>query len=526
MPAGEPDSAGVDARRKKVVLAAMAGRISEDVDRPLFEEATTCLRAGALRAAYIMGWISAAESLRNKFAAMAERDRQAGNVLTQVEKLEKAGGGTDSYLLVQAGKLGLVSQAELKKLGHVRDMRNLYAHPRGAGPTEQDVLAALGIVVDCVLSRPLLLRHGYANDLLADLFEGRHFLADDEEVVRGYAAGVAGRLHPDAAPYLLRKLVERFEKVSGDHELARLQRRGEWFLAGFLSELKPDLSAPGWRIIDVVKSRPAVAARLLGVPEVYRLLPRQAQGIVFGHLADPDAEGGATAPRFLRIQQARTLASAGVLEPEQLAAVRVEEAEAPYPALRDAGVPIERYVERLLGDLRSHTWDRQNLASGALSNAGPREVSRLRPDVQEQLGRNVVQAADGSAWGAQGLIERLRRSPGSWPEAFARGLLLETLVDDAGKFRPKDAWLPEALTIALSHDRAEQILATTIERVRTSEPKSKLVLIEDWEDGKNGYDSAVDSLKAVLEDPTGAPAHPELVDELVSAVQRARPPEP
>jgi hypothetical protein len=259
---------------------------------------------------------------------------------------------------------------------------------------------------------------------------------------------------------------------------------------------------------------------------VYRLLPKQAQGIIFGHLVDPDAEGGATVPRFLRIQQARTLASAGVLEPEQLAAVRVEEAEAPYPALRDAGVPLERYVERLLGGLRSHTWNPQNLAAGALSNAGPREVSRLHPDVQEQLGRNVLQAADGSAWTAQSLIERLRRAPGSWPEAFVRGLLLETLVDDVGKFRPKDAWLPEALAVALSHDRAEQILGATIERVRSSEPKSKLVLIEDWEDGKNGYDKAVASLEEALKNPTGAPAHPKLVEALISAVQHVRPPEP
>lgn len=138
----------------------------------------------------------------------------------------------------------------------------------------------------------------------------------------------------------------------------------------------------------------------------------------------------------------------------------------------------------------------------------------------------MLQAADGSAWGAQSLIERLRRSPGSWPETFMRGLLLETLVDDEGRFRPKVAWLPEALTVALSHDRAEQILGATMERVGNSEPKSKLLLLEDWEDGTNGYDKAADSLKEALEDPKVAPANPELVDGLISAVRRARPPEP
>lgn len=61
----------------------------------IYNCSTKCLRAGALRAAYIMGWLSAAESLRSKFAVMAERNRQAGNVLTQAEKREKAGVGTD-----------------------------------------------------------------------------------------------------------------------------------------------------------------------------------------------------------------------------------------------------------------------------------------------------------------------------------------------------------------------------------------------------------------------------------------------
>ena len=520
MPAGEPDPVGENYRQANAVLEAMAARISEDIDRPLFGEAVECYLAGALRAAYIMAWISSAESLRNKFAAMAERDRQAGEVLAEVERLEKQGGATDSYLLNQADKLGLVSAEERKKLDHVRDMRNLYAHPRGAGPSAPEVLAAFGTVVEAVLAKPPLLRHGYANGMLTDLFGDRHYLADDEDVVRNFAVGVAGRLHPDAGPYLTRKLIERYDGIADDPELARMQRRGEWFVAAFLSGLSADLSKPSWGIVDIIKKSPASSARLLGAPDVYALLPEQAKGMVFGHLTDPDGDGQGV-PRFLRLQQAQALAEAGVLDPEQLSAVRIEEAEAPYPALQDAGVALERYVERLLADLGSRTWGRQNPAASALGNAGPRAVSRLRADVQGRLGRNVLQAADGGSWGAERLLDRLARSPGSWPEPFVSGLLLETLVDDEDRFRLKGAKLSETLAVALPHDRAEQILGGVATRVRGSEPKSKLSFLEDPEDGKDDYERAVDSLRAAQ----AKLPRQELVDRLILSVRHARPTE-
>lgn len=82
MPGGERDATRGRGPREKATLAAMAGRISEEIDRPLFKEAAACFCTRALRAAYIMAWISVAESLRSRFSAMAQRkDGQAGKVL-------------------------------------------------------------------------------------------------------------------------------------------------------------------------------------------------------------------------------------------------------------------------------------------------------------------------------------------------------------------------------------------------------------------------------------------------------------
>lgn len=502
-------------------LEALRQRIAEKVDLLLYDEAASCFDVEAYRAAYVMAWISAAESLRNKFSVMSGRkDGQAGRVVQEVENRERKDSPTDSYLLDQARGLGLVTVEQHKKLAHVREMRNLYAHPTRTGPTEQEVLAALEIVVDAVLSQPPRLGHGYVNELLSDLFEDRHFLDDDEEVVLGYAVDVARRVHLDVCPYLLTGLVSRSEELFGDPERAKERRRASWFVAGFIPELEPDLSQQSWGIVGVIQQHPVVASLLLGVPEVWPFLPDQAKSMIFGHLTEPASDNaGRIISRALGLGRAWVLRSRGLLIARQLDVLREAEDSVPYRTLQAAGIPLTRYVNRLLTDLKSHSWDWQNPAAEALGDASSQEVFELGPDTQEQLGRNILQAAEGSAWRAQGLIAAVAQAPGVWPERFVAGLLFETLFDDEGCFRLKSSRLRRALIIALSHEMAEKILGEVTERVRKSEPKDESVFYVYTKHGGSVYEEAVTLLETAKEDAS----HPDLINRLISAVQSAKP---
>ena len=506
----------------ETTVAAMRGKISEPADSPLFEEGVICFEAGALRASYIMAWISVAESLRTRFSTMAQRgDGQAGKIVRRVEKLEMDNQATDLHLLDQAKVLGLVTDEQHDKLSHLRRMRNRYAHPTGRGPTKQETLAALEIAVDAVLSQPTLLRHGYADYQLAALFGELHWLPDDEQAVRENAAGVARRLHPIAAPRLLEGLVEGYESVFGDPDRDVVRRRAGWFIGGFLEETRPDLSKPRWKIVDLVLQRPVAASLMLGTSEAFDLLPKQARGMVLGHLTNP-VGSGSSAAKLLGLQRARALAATDLLSPEELELVAARVEEASYRALQSAGVPLETYAERLLNDLRSHNWDRQNPAAAALSNAGPKQVRALRSEQQEQLGRNVLQAAQGLSYGAQGLMDRVRRSPASWSGPFVLGLLLETLVDDGGSFRLKGDYLSDVLGIALAHGRSEETIGRAAEIVRKSEPKGDP---EDYSLDKgwfNQYDEAVRILERARDT---APEKSDLVGALIDALRAAKPPE-
>ena len=76
-------------------LSTYADQILSAEDKPLFEEATRAAQAGALRAAYVMIWLSCAESLKRRFREAQKRDGAAGKVVGQIVQKEsehKAGG--------------------------------------------------------------------------------------------------------------------------------------------------------------------------------------------------------------------------------------------------------------------------------------------------------------------------------------------------------------------------------------------------------------------------------------------------
>jgi hypothetical protein len=58
----------------------------DDEDKTLLKEASACLEAGANRAAYVTVWLSIAEALRRRFAAVAVQDQEAGRILGEIER--------------------------------------------------------------------------------------------------------------------------------------------------------------------------------------------------------------------------------------------------------------------------------------------------------------------------------------------------------------------------------------------------------------------------------------------------------
>ena len=483
-------------------LEAMRGVIAEDVDYLLFDEVAKTLDAGAFRAAYVMTWIAVAESLRNKFVVMADRDAEVGRIVRTVEHAENKDEPTDRLILDAAAKLGLVSSDEARKLGHMREMRNVYAHPRQAGPSEEEVLAALATAVDSVLSRSPALRHGYVNGLLVSLFDDRHFLDDVEEIVSDYASGVARRVHLDATPYLVAELLKRLEPLMGDPEMGMLRRRCIWFSRAVLDELRPTLSAERWDVVRIMQRCPRASSALYSEPVIWPLLPPQAQDMAIGRLLEP---ADRSRPSATDIRRVRELQARGLLTSRQEERLDAVLGSVGVNVLAAAGMSLAEYAPRVVEELASHNWYRQNDACDALMSQGPKAAMQLNDDMLEELGRNVLQAAEGTAGSAMFFIEKEIEHAADWPEAFVRGLLAETLVNERGEFRLKGTQLRGVWSIVEAHPAKARIVTAVTALVSASKPR--------WpEAAGREYEEATEALNDVDSAP----------DELVWAIQERR----
>jgi hypothetical protein len=162
---------------------------------------------------------------------------------------------------------------------------------------------------------------------------------------------------------------------------------------------------------------------------------------------------------------------AGVLRPENRQALEQAVANASVSRLRVAEVPLAVYWRQIVDLLETHSWDPQNRGIGALSSAGADEVAQLDGSAQEELGRNVFQAAEGRAFSAVNLLGSIA-AEGGWPSAFLRGIVLEPFVNEQGDLRLKPERLVSALKVAfhLADDEQDQLFDEITEALETKTP--------------------------------------------------------
>lgn len=117
----------------------------------------------------------------------------------------------------------------------------------------------------------------------------------------------------------------------------------------------------------------------------------------------------------------------------------------PLARFTGRGLPLRAYWPRIVKGLSSHSWDPQNLAISVLRNAGPLQVGGLDDAAQEELGRQVMQAAEGTAWRATNLLGELSTVEPPWPSRFIEGAAVEPFLAVDGQVRLKPREMARAL---------------------------------------------------------------------------------
>lgn len=155
--------------------------------------------------------------------------------------------------------------------------------------------------------------------------------------------------------------------------------------------------------------------------------------------------------------------------------------KAPLSRLASSGLALSAWWKRIVTQLESHTWDIQNEAMLTLSRVGSSAISQLDDEAQEQLGRNVTQAAEGDAYRAVNFAGDVAAARDRWPPAFVRGMVLEAFANEEGMLRLKVRQLLPILRSlnAVSEEERDVIIGDVAAALREGVPRNAFMFVHE-----------------------------------------------
>lgn len=415
--------------------------IHSDDDRVLFQEAVQAAGAGAYRAAYIMVWVSCAESLKRRFRELAVRDSEAQRIIGDISRGEAAHQSVDMPLLTKAKDYGIINDVDFARLSHIFQMRSVFSHPYESQPSAAELVAASDHVVASVLSQPVRLRRGYIATQVSLLTERSSFLDDLQEPVAHYAQEVFVRVESSLHSWLLQKMFQKLEPLLADPNMALFVRRGLWFTTEYTRLMAAEQDAK-WDVTPLLTTYPTVTARVFADPEVFPRLATHTQDIIVGDLLSVCD----TSPDHLR--QIATLHVSTLLNERQATRFLEKLPNLRLQYLSSAGIPPIYYANAIITALKSHDWYIQGPAVLIL-RALETKVATLPVETQLLLGNNLLQVADGTERAAINWMGALSDTAVIPSEAFVEGVVTECFVNEHGVMRFKIAQLEKALRLLL-----------------------------------------------------------------------------
>ena len=447
----------------------------------LFDEAARCYDAKVFRAARILIWLCVAESLERKIRELSGSDDEAGRAVHSIETVQTDKGPVDEVILNSAAKLGLITDTETIKLKYIRDMRSAAAHPSSDNPSAEEILASAVDAVEIVLSRPTLLTHGYVDDLLDSIFVSNyHRIPEDLGRARDSGAMVGSRLKPEAVGRLIRGYVQKLKACESNPLQQQYLSRRVAYLTGVLSSAC-EIHNSTWNLSELLERYPRAVAPIAADPDIWPRLDGLKREQALKHLLEPINEDGSPgSPDSASIMSAQRLRERKLLSLTQSAQLTSVIQSASVPTLKAAGIDSDIIAKKIIAALESHDWNEQNPAVAQLIGLGPEGFRTIGLALQIELGRNILQAAEGSSHGAQGFISR-ELSEDSWPEGIAFGVLLESFVNNENRFRLKRSFLAETLGSILKRTDRAVLIEKAAMFIRSSSPKDPDSISDDYE---------------------------------------------
>jgi hypothetical protein len=442
-----------------------AEKINAEEDHQLFDEAVKAAKAGALRAAYVMIWLSCAESLKRRFREASKRDNTAGKIVGEIETIEKGYKAVDKFVLEKAKEYGFIAEYEYTLLNQIYEKRCLYGHPYEQAPIPEQVTEAAATVVEYVLCKPVKLKHGFGQQLLKKLLEELNFLDDQESAVVEFAKDIIPRIDESIYCWLLDAYWENLEKISQDPLVSIFFRRGIWFSRALLREVGVDVfSHDDWH--DRISTYPKTLIQLCTTADIFSEIGEPAQNSLVGSIIEESKTRASVLAYLERLNDGMLTKRQQERYIQRISGMGINDILA-------AGLRTKTCYDKLINALKRHNWYVQNPAIDLIISNGPEQAAELDENQQVNLGRNILQAAEGSATSAITFLERLSKGSISWPFNLVRGMALESFTNEDNKIRFKLRHLQRILSAInnLPRRRRDQLMHEISLSVSNAIPK-------------------------------------------------------
>ena len=349
-------------------------------------------------------------------------------------------------------------------------MRCIYGHPYEQAPSPEQLISAAAEVVDLLLSRPVKLRHGFGGQLLDSLLKDRNYLDDHEPAVRVYAKNVTQRLDESIFPWLLDRYWKELESISDDRSMVVFFNRGVWFCRAFLEEVGAGiLSSDDWH--DLIGKFPKTLIRICGTTPIFEGIGGLSQDSLVGSIIAESADHPGV------LGSLEILGSFGFLSERQ----QIRFSECVFALSRSdmarSDLSTMTCYPKLINGLQSPQLvlpKRRQMY--VITSNGPEQAFELTEDQQEELGRNILQSADGDATRALTFLKNLPQTNPPWPIGVLRGIFLESFVNEKNDIRLKVQPWPFVLDsiVNLGPHQRDSLLLEIVGLIEVGESLSRI----------------------------------------------------
>lgn len=470
--------------------------IYDENDKVLFDEIVTCIENEAYRSASVMIWVLCAESLIMRLKQFSDGNNRLKQDLENYMENKN-----EADLLILCKKYDLINEVEYSQLNSVRDSRNNYAHPNFEEPSKNEVLSSLFFILNNVLSKPPMYSYIYIKNLIEKyLLKDPYYLGDkNEEQIKEYALEFFYRTDSKFFKSILKLFFQQTERLFDEIDINNLKclKIGLIFIENLIlidNFLLNDIN----EFLDQYK---ITSCNVFSKEEIWQLLDYNSKFRVFNYSFD-FKNNIFSEVEFLN--KFYPLYEKGMLEVEFKEKIDEFIDKNSSILISNTSLPISKLYEKIIDDFKSYNYYIQNDAANLLKTL---DLTLFEKSQLENIGRNLLQAADGGSWTSKRILNFYLDNIGDEkiPISMIRGILFELFVNEKVEFRFKGKFSKNVLIRVFNNQSCNSMVEDLLELVKNSIIKNndfheytlaikKINLLKEQEN-VNHLDDLINSIK-------------------------------